>query len=174
MVSCGKIGVSHINCGNLRRQGRGAGGALSFIPEETPVLAKTILIVDDLLTVRQPVRLILERQGYAVEEAGNGQEALQKIAKSRPDLMLLDLMMPAMSGVEVLEHIKTDTTLQDMPIIVLTAFATQWQMPRYMAMGATDYILKPFTFATLLGRVRRALDGWVPNDSSAQPISSLT
>ena len=117
--------------------------------------AKTILVVDDLFTVRQPLRILLERQGYVVEEAGDGREALQKIAESRPDLVLLDLMMPVMSGVEVLEHIKTDGTLQDMPIVLLTAVAAEWQMSQYIEMGATDYVLKPFTSAVLLECVRR-------------------
>ena len=119
--------------------------------------AKTILIVDDLMTLRQPMRLALERQGYAIEEAGNGQEALIKIAGGRPDLILLDLMMPTMNGVELLERIKSDEGLQDIPIIVVTAVAGKWQMRKYLDMGITDYILKPFTSSTLLDRVRRIL-----------------
>jgi DNA-binding response OmpR family regulator len=119
--------------------------------------AKTILIVDDLVTLRQPVRVMLERQGYNVEEASDGYEALQKIAESRPDLVLLDLMMPGMNGAEVLKHIKADARLQDTSIIVLTAVADTWQMRKYIEMGAADYLLKPFTISTLLDRVRRAL-----------------
>ena len=119
--------------------------------------AKTILIVDDLVTLRQPVRVMLERQGYSVEEASDGYEALQKIAESRPDLVLLDLMMPGMNGAEVLKHIKADARLQDTSIIVLTAVADTWQMHKYIEMGAADYLLKPFTISTLLDRVRRVL-----------------
>ena len=119
--------------------------------------AKTILIVDDLVTLRQSVRVMLERQGYSVEEASDGCDALQKIAESRPDLVLLDLMMPGMNGAEVLEHIKADARVQDTSIIVLTAVADTWQMRKYIEMGAADYLLKPFTINTLLDRVRRAL-----------------
>ena len=119
--------------------------------------AKTILIVDDMLTLRQPARFILEREGYLIEEAGDGREALQKLAQSYPDLVLLDLMMPTMSGVEVLRHMQADAALRDIPIIVLTAVVSEWQMSRYIRMGAVDYILKPFTAATLLDRVRCAL-----------------
>ena len=119
--------------------------------------AKTILIVDDLMTLRQSVRVMLERRGYSVEEASDGYEALQKIAESHPDLVLLDLMMPGMNGAEVLEHIKADARVQDTSIIVLTAVADTWQMRKYIEMGATDYLLKPFTISTLLDRVRRAL-----------------
>lgn len=119
--------------------------------------AKTILIVDDLVTLRQSVRVMLERQGYSVEEASDGYEGLQKIAELRPDLVLLDLMMPGMNGAEVLKHIEADTKLQDTPIIVLTAVADTWQMRKYIEMGAADYLLKPFTISTLLDRVRRAL-----------------
>ncbi len=118
---------------------------------------KKILIVDDLMTVRQPVRFFLERRGYVVQEAGDGREALEKMAESRPDLVLLDLMMPAMNGAELLERIKTDSSLRDMPVIILTAIAGQWQTAKYIEMGAIDYILKPFTSATLLDRVRRVL-----------------
>jgi len=121
------------------------------------VSAKTILIVDDLLTLRQPVRLTLERQGYAVEEASNGHEALTKVAEVHPDLVLLDLMMPSMNGIEFLEHVKNDVALRDMPIVVLTAVADRWQVHKYLDMGVTDYLLKPFTASTLLDRVRRAL-----------------
>jgi len=119
--------------------------------------AKTILIVDDLMTLRQSVRVMLERQGYSVEEASDGYEALQKIAESRPDLVLLDLMMPGMNGAEVLKHIEADARLQDTSVIVLTAIADTWQMRKYIEMGAADYLLKPFTISTLLDRVRRAL-----------------
>jgi len=118
---------------------------------------KTILIVDDLLTLRQSVRILLEGQGYTVEEAADGREALQKIAESSPDLMLLDLMMPGMNGVRVLEQIEADGTLQGMPIIVLTAVADKWQMRKYLEMGATDYLLKPFTPNALLDCVRGVL-----------------
>ena len=121
------------------------------------MLPKTILIVDDLLTLRQSVRILLERQGYTVEEAADGREALQKIAESSPDLMLLDLMMPGMNGVRVLEQIEANGTLQDVPIIVLTAVADKWQMRKYLEMGATDYLLKPFTPNALLDCVRGVL-----------------
>jgi two-component system phosphate regulon response regulator PhoB len=120
---------------------------------------KTILIVDDMMTLRHPIRSVLEREGYAVEEAGDGQEALQKMTESRPDLVLLDLMMPEMGGAEVLRHVKTDAKLRNTPIIILTAAETIWQMPKYIEMGAADYLLKPFTLPTLLNRVRRALRG---------------
>lgn len=121
------------------------------------MLAKTILIVDDMLTLRQSARIILERQGYVVAEAGDGREALQRISESRPDLVLLDLMMPTMSGLEVLEHIAADEALQGLPIIVLTAVADRRQMRRFMDMGVADYLLKPFTPNALLNRVQRAL-----------------
>jgi two-component system phosphate regulon response regulator PhoB len=120
---------------------------------------QTILIVDDWVTLRHPMRAVLEREGYKVEEACNGHEALQKIAESHPDLVLLDLIMPQMGGAEVLRHVKTDATLQDTPIIVLTAAETIWQMPKYIEMGAADYLLKPFTLPTLLNRVRSILRG---------------
>lgn len=114
---------------------------------------KTILIVDDMLTLRQPARVTLEKAGYIVTEASNGQEALQELAQSRPDLILLDLLMPIMNGGEVLKRVRADAALDDVPVIVLTAVASKWQMSHYIELGATDYLLKPFTPATLLERV---------------------
>lgn len=122
--------------------------------------AKTILIVDDLMTLRQPARMMLERAGYLVEEAVDGQEALHKIAQSRPDLVLLDLMMPTMNGVEVLKHMRADVTLSDIPVIVVTAAVGRGTISK---LGMVDYLLKPFTGATLLDRVHRVLG----NGSSA-------
>lgn len=120
---------------------------------------KTILIVDDLMTLRQPIRFTLERAGYAVEEAENGQEALSKIAASRPDLVLLDLMMPMMNGAEVLERLQGNDATKGIPVIVLTAVADRSQIKRYLQSKTIDYLLKPFTTSTLLERVRRVLEG---------------
>jgi len=119
---------------------------------------QTILVVDDLATLRQPVRLTLERAGYAVEEASNGEEALFKIAESRPALVLLDLMMPTMNGIEVLKHMQANALMRRIPVIVLTAVADRAQFKRQAQMQKVDYLLKPFTSHTLLERVRRALD----------------
>lgn len=118
---------------------------------------KTILVVDDLFTLRQLVRHFLEREGYAVEEAHDGREALQKIAQSRPDLVLLDLMMPFMNGIQVLEQIQADAALRDIPILILTAVADKSQVVRYAHSETVDYLLKPFTRVTLLSRVGCAL-----------------
>jgi CheY-like chemotaxis protein len=119
--------------------------------------AQTILVVDDMLTVRQPARLLLESAGYIVEEASNGQEALRKTAALRPDLVLLDLLMPEMNGLEVLKRIRADKRLIDMPIIVLTAVVGKSSLIEIHQMEKVEYLLKPFTSATLLDRVRRIL-----------------
>ena len=124
--------------------------------------AQTILIVDDLLTVRQPARLLLEGAGYTVEEASNGQEALRKMIELRPDLVLLDLLMPEMDGLEVLKHIRTDADLTEIPIIVLTAVVGKSSLTEIHHMEKVEYLLKPFTSATLLDRVRRILGNGVP------------
>jgi CheY-like chemotaxis protein len=121
------------------------------------MLNKTVLIVDDLVTLRQPVRFTLERAGYVVEEAENGREALSKIAESRPDLVLLDLMMPRMNGVEVLERLRASEATKDIPVIVLTAVADRSQIRSFLNSKTVDYLLKPFTTSTLLERVRRVL-----------------
>ena len=123
---------------------------------------QTIMVVDDLVTLRQPVRIMLERAGYSVEEASSGKEALDKMTESNPDLVLLDLMMPIMNGIEVIKRMKTDSVMQNIPVIILTAVADKSKLERYAKLKTIDYLLKPFTSLTLLERVRRMLQETSP------------
>ena len=113
-----------------------------------------ILIVDD-----EPFNLdLLEQeltdQGYVIERANDGTEALQKVPSFLPDLILLDYMMPKMNGLEVVKQLKQDERYKGIPVILLTAKASQEDKVKGLDAGADDYVVKPFESFELLARVR--------------------
>lgn len=115
---------------------------------------KRILIVDDERAIRRFLRLILEAHGYAVLEAVDGQEALQLTATQRPDLLLLDLGLPDIDGVEVLRRLREWTGV---PVIVLSVREQEEDKIAALDAGADDYLTKPFGAGELLARIRAAL-----------------
>lgn len=115
---------------------------------------KRILIVDDERAIRRFLRLILEAHGYAVLEAVDGQEALQLTATQRPDLLLLDLGLPDIDGVEVLRRLREWTGV---PVIVLSVREREEDKIAALDAGADDYLTKPFGAGELLARIRAAL-----------------
>jgi CheY-like chemotaxis protein len=119
---------------------------------------KRILIVDDKATSRELLRTVLEKQGYAIIEASNGEEALEKTRSEAPDLILLDLQMPLRNGYEVLAELRKDPIYAKLPIIALTASAMQGDRERALAAGFTGYLAKPVTLAALRGEVEQLLD----------------
>lgn len=116
-----------------------------------------ILVVDDVEENVEIVRVRLEAQGYEIDTAHNGRQALEKIARRRPDLILLDIMMPEMDGIEVTRRIKGDESLRSIPIILLTAKSTIKDVVDGLEAGGDDYLTKPFEPATLVARVRSLL-----------------
>ncbi len=121
------------------------------------MLKPLILIVEDEAPLVTMLRYNLERQGFRVDEATDGQEAITKIAETRPDLVLLDWMLPAMSGIEVCRQIRRRPGTRDLPVIMVTARAEEADTVRGLNTGADDYITKPFTIDTLLARIRALL-----------------
>ena len=130
-------------------------------------MSSTILIVDDEPAGRHTLESILEGQGYRLEMAGNGQEALEKAAKLFPDVILLDVMMPGIDGFEVCRRIRNNPPLAEIPIIMLTALDDKQSLLDGLESGADDYITKPYDRfelrARLLGitrlnRYRKLLD----------------
>ena len=117
-------------------------------------MAQTILVVDDDTKLRQMVRLYLEREGYRVVQAANGREALFAARLEKPDLVLLDLMMPEMGG---FDFIRNFTRESDVPIIVLTARVEESDKVVGLELGADDYVTKPFGVQELVARVRAVL-----------------
>jgi len=118
---------------------------------------KKILIADDKATSRELLRTVLERQGYAVTEAADGEEALQKALAELPDLILLDLQMPRRTGYEVLVELRKDPRHAALPIIAITASAMQGDRERALAAGFTGYLAKPVALVQLREEVQRLL-----------------
>jgi two-component system alkaline phosphatase synthesis response regulator PhoP len=124
-------------------------------------MAKTILMVDDERDLVFATRLCLEGAGYTVEAAYDGAEALEQIAKVKPDLVLLDVYMPAKNGWEVLKELKADPETRDIPVIMLTAAVEPENIARGFAHDCTWYHTKPFDpkdLMTVIERVFNASD----------------
>ena len=119
---------------------------------------KTIRVVDDEPHMIELVKAILETNGFSVETAENGKEALSKLEKIKPDLILLDMMMPGMSGREVCEKIRENPKTKSLKIVFLTV-ARFSEIGRKVLedMKVTDYITKPFENEDLVKRVKKAL-----------------
>src|ERR1700694_3190539 len=117
--------------------------------------AKTILIVDDDQELSDGLRAVLERQGHRVIQARDGQQGKQQIYQQRPDLVILDMMMPRMGGYPVLEHFRGKTDAP--PIIMITANEGSRHKAYAEYLGVVDYIRKPFAMERLLESVARGL-----------------
>lgn len=135
------------------------------MPEAIGSLAKpTILVVEDEAPLLTLLRYNLEKQGFRVEEASDGQEALLRVAEGKPDLILLDWMLPALSGLEVCRQIRRRPNTRELPIIMVTARTEDQDAVRALDTGADDYISKPFVMDALMARIRALLrrSGAVP------------
>jgi DNA-binding response OmpR family regulator len=119
--------------------------------------SKKILIAEDSSTIRAIVEHKLSRNGFEVIMAKDGEEAWRKIRETKPDLILLDVIMPAMDGFQVLNKIKQEEDLRDIPIIFLTSKGMETDMVKGFELGAVDYIVKPFSPDVLLARVSSLL-----------------
>jgi DNA-binding response OmpR family regulator len=117
-------------------------------------MTQTILVVDDEKKLRDMMRVYLEQDGYRVAEAGNGREALYVARVERPDLIILDLMMPEMGGYEFMRAFSKEA---ETPIIMLTARVEDQDKILGLELGADDYVTKPFNVRELLARVRAVL-----------------
>jgi len=117
----------------------------------------TILVVDDEPDIRELVRFHLVQEGYAVCEADTGERALALATTAKPALIMLDLMLPGTDGFEVCRRLRKDETLGGVPIIMLTARATEVDRVLGLELGADDYITKPFSPRELVARVRAVL-----------------
>jgi len=116
-----------------------------------------VLVVEDEADIRELIKYNLEREGYSVEEAATGSEALERIRRRCPDLVVLDLMLPGMPGLEVCRAIRSDKDTAALPILVVTAKGTEVDRVLGLEMGADDYVVKPFSPRELMARVRALL-----------------
>jgi two-component system alkaline phosphatase synthesis response regulator PhoP len=124
-----------------------------------------ILVVEDHATMREAMRLVLEGEGFSIEEAADGRAAVEAIRRSAPALVFLDLNIPGGPGLDVLSTIREDPASSAIPVIVITA---EGEEGRAVAMrrGAQDYLTKPFSPRVLLQAVERALAGSGPTEAS--------
>jgi two-component system phosphate regulon response regulator PhoB len=116
-----------------------------------------ILIVDDEADVLELLSLDLGKEGYIIQRAQSGSEALSSIRTNRPDLILLDIMLPDMSGVQLTGKLKNSPETADIPIILLTAKDSETDMVVGLSVGADDYVTKPFSPAVLIARIEAVL-----------------
>lgn len=117
-----------------------------------------ILIAEDEPEIAQMVKFKLEREGYDVLWESNGGSAFKTAQAERPDLILLDIMMPVMDGLQVLKKLKADPDLKDIPVIMLTAKGQEQDFVIGIKAGARDYVVKPFRPAELLVRIKQILN----------------
>jgi two-component system, OmpR family, KDP operon response regulator KdpE len=122
----------------------------------------TILVVDDEPQIRRVMRSTLSVHGYVITEASNGEEAIESVRKNRPDLVLLDVNMPGIGGLEACREIRRSS---DAPIIMLTVRNAERDKVLALDAGADDYVVKPFGIEELLARIRAALRRYSPGDA---------
>ena len=116
-----------------------------------------VLVVEDEAPLVTMLRYNLEREGFQVCEAGDGEEALVQIAERRPDLVLLDWMLPLVSGIEVCRRIRRSPETRSLPVIILTARGEETDRVRGLDSGADDYVVKPFSPSELVARLRAVM-----------------
>jgi len=120
-------------------------------------MSKRILVVEDQADNRRILQDLLTRAGYEIILAENGQEALEVVARERPNLILMDIQLPLLDGYEATRRIKADPVLHAIPIIVITSYALSGDESKAKAAGADAYFAKPFSPRALLAKVREYL-----------------
>lgn len=121
-------------------------------------MSKRILVVDDEPNILLSLEFLMEQEGYDVYSATDGDEALQAIHEKLPDLILLDVMMPKRDGFEVCQIIRANPEWKNMKIIILTAKGREVDQEKGLALGADDYITKPFATQELVKKVKMVLE----------------
>ncbi len=120
---------------------------------------KKVLVVDDNPVSRELIREVLESPQHRILEAEDGEEALEKLLKEEPELVLLDIQLPVLDGYEVLRRIRGNSRFARLPVIALTAFAMREDREKALALGFDDYVTKPIDAAALRLRIRSLLSG---------------
>jgi len=120
-------------------------------------MSKRVLIADDEPNIVMSLEFLMQRAGYEVQVAANGEDALRMATDHHPDLMLLDVMLPKMSGYEVCQKVRADPDCEAVKIIMLTAKGRDTEVAKGLAIGADAYVTKPFSTKDLLTQVRQIL-----------------
>ncbi|MCB2007961.1 MAG: response regulator [Burkholderiaceae bacterium] len=122
-------------------------------------MAHKILIVDDEPNILISLEYLMQREGFDVAVARDGLQAIAAIEADPPDLVLLDVMMPGKTGLEVCQHVRAQDRLRDVRIVMLTAKGRETDVAKGLALGANAYVTKPFSTRDLVARVRELLEG---------------
>ncbi len=120
-------------------------------------MSKTILIVDDEPNILLSVEFLMKREGFEVRTAEDGQVAIEMLAENRPDLMILDVMMPRKNGFDVCKQVRADPDFKNLPIILLSAKGREVEIAKGLSLGADAYITKPFSTHELVSKVKELL-----------------
>ena len=120
-------------------------------------MTKRILVVEDQEDNRQIIRDLLSATDYEIMEAESGEQALEAVAKQRPDLILMDIQLPGMDGYEATRRIKADPALRSIPIIAVTSYALSGEEQKARAAGCDEYVAKPYSPRQLLAKIRQYL-----------------
>ena len=134
---------------------------------------KKILVIDDEEKILRLVRYNLAKEGYLVEGVTTGEEALDKVKSNRPDLIVLDLMLPGVDGFDVCKLLKSNGKTSQIPIIILTAKGEDTDVVTGLELGADDYITKPFSPKVLIARIRASLRRGKKKEPADQSIIAL-
>jgi two-component system phosphate regulon response regulator PhoB len=135
----------------------------------------SVLVVDDEAAIRDMIRYALERAKMDVQTAADAQQALVRISEKRPDIILMDWMMPGVSGIELTRRLRRDAFTEDIPIIMLTAKVTEDDKVAGLEAGTDDYVIKPFSPRELLARIRAVLRrSSAANDQGHLVVGELT
>ena len=131
-------------------------------------MARRVLVVDDHQPTVQLIRSALEDIGLEVRAAGNGAEGLLAVHEEKPDLVILDVMMPVLDGFQTLKVLQECPETRDMPVIMLTARSSDIDVAHGWRSGVTSYLTKPFSLDQLVSMVRRVLEAVIPVGASAE------
>src|SRR5512136_1944774 len=131
-------------------------GWADALPQED-LMGARILVADDSVTIQKVVELTFSKEDFVLEQARNGDEAIRMAKETRPDLVLLDLVMPDMSGYDVCAALRTDPALRSVPVILLAGTFESFDHQRATQAGANDFVTKPFESQVLIGKVKQLL-----------------
>ncbi len=126
-----------------------------YLPDRRGKMAKTIMVVDDAAVVRQVVSMALKNAGYAVIEAVNGKDALFKMNGNKVEMVITDLNMPEMDGIEFIRNLRKSSEYRFMPIVMLTTASQEHKKKEGKEAGASGWIIKPFTARDLLDTIKK-------------------
>ena len=117
-----------------------------------------VLIADDDAFIRRPLEWILTQEGFAAECAADGDECMERLRAEPPDLLILDVMMPGLDGFEICRRMKNEPALREIPVVLLSARGREHDRERGLALGAAEYLTKPYSPTDLMQRIRGLLE----------------